>query len=171
VADAATGLAKVEDAEAAVADAHGRCLLGAVGPRDFLPGFKLERARFAVAAPEGSATDALMGMLGSRRTLDVEVELTLAPAPTAGDADGWISQGKLFLAGIGANVRSQFAGQGEMMDVYFDMLAMIGTKAFRHELKDKALRFSWRTDRIPSSDLKDLERRLEAVVGPGGLTP
>ncbi|CAN5852700.1 hypothetical protein BH11MYX3_BH11MYX3_04410 [soil metagenome] len=166
IADAPTALAKVKDAESTVADAHGRCILGAVGPRDFQPGFKLDKARFAVAAPEGAANDALMRMMSSRRTLDVEVELTLSPAPTAADADGWIAQGKTFLGGIGDSIRGQFAGQGALMDIYFDMLTMIGTKAFRHELKGNALRFSWRTDRIPSADLADLERRLEAVMKP-----
>ncbi len=165
IADAPTGLAKVTDAEAIVADAHGRCILGAVGAREFQPGFKLDKARFAVVAPEGAANDALMTMMSSRRTLDVEVDLALSPAPTASDAAGWIAQGKLFLGGIGDNIRSQFAGQGALMDIYFDMLTMIGTKAFRHEIKGNALRLSWRTDRIPSADLSDLERRLEAVMG------
>ena len=164
LADAQLALAKVKEAEGVVADAHGRCMLGLVGKRAFQPGFQLEHARFAVAAPEGNG-DALMGLMGSKRTLDVQVELTLTPAPSAVDADGWIAQGKLFLAGIGESVRGQFAGQGGLMDVYFDMLTLIGTKAFRHELKDNSLRFSWRTDRVPASDLKDLERRLEAAMG------
>lgn len=165
VADAQTGLAKVMDAESTMADAHGRCILGAVGPREFMPGFKLDKARFAVAAPEGATDDALMKLMSSKRTLDIEVELTLSPAPQASDADGWIAQGRLFLTGIGENVRSQFAGQGALMDIYFDMLTLIGTKAFRHEIKGNALRLSWRTDRVPASDLTDLEHRLEAAMG------
>lgn len=165
IADAQTALVTVKDAEATIADSHGRCMLGAVGPREFQPGFKLERARFAVVAAEGAISDALMSMMSSRRTLDVEVDLALSPAPTPADADGWIAQGKLFLGGIGDNVRAQFAGQGALMDIYFEILTMIGTKAFRHEIKGNALRFSWRTDRIPSADLVDLERRLQAAMG------
>jgi hypothetical protein len=165
VADPATALAKVKEAEAVVANPDGRCILGAVGPRDFVPGFKLDKARFAVAAPEGDGDDALMKLMGSRRTLDVQVELTLTPAPTPEQVDTWVQQGKMYLGGIGDSVRGQFAGQGDLMDIYFDMLSMIGTKAFRHELKGNVLRFSWRTDRIPSSDLSALEKRLEAVMG------
>jgi NADPH:quinone reductase-like Zn-dependent oxidoreductase len=40
----------------------------------------------------------------------------------------------------------------------------------RHELKDNKLRFSWRTDRVPQSDLTTLEQRLEAAMS-GGTTP
>jgi threonine dehydrogenase-like Zn-dependent dehydrogenase len=39
-----------------------------------------------------------------------------------------------------------------------------------HELKDNKLRFSWRTDRVPKSELTTLEQRLEAAM-PGGTTP
>ncbi|MBA3460433.1 MAG: hypothetical protein H0T46_10760 [Deltaproteobacteria bacterium] len=165
VADPVTALAKVKEAEAVVADPRGRCIVGAIGPRDFLPGFKLDKARFGVAAPEVDGDDALMKLMGSRRTLDVEVELTLTPAPKPAEVDAWITQGRMYLGGIGDSVRGQFAGQGDLMDIYFDMLSMIGTKAFRHELKANVLRFSWRTDRIPSSDLSALEKRLEAVMG------
>lgn len=167
LADPKTALATVKEAEGVVADTHGRCILGAVGPREFLPGFSLEHARFAVVAPEGgNANDGLMALMGSKRTLDVEVELTLKPAPTAADVDGWIAQGRAFLGGIGDSVRGQFAGQGDLMDVYFDMLTLIGTKAFRHDLKGNVLRFSWRTDRVPASDLTSIEKRLQAVMGP-----
>jgi hypothetical protein len=166
IADPATALAKVKDAEGAVADPHGRCILGAVGPTGFLPGFSLDKARFAVAAPEATGDDALMKMMGSRRTLDVEVELTLSPPPKPSDAESWIAMGKAYMANIGDSVRGQFAGQGELMDVYFDMLSIIGTKAFHHELTDKTLKVSWRTDRVPAAALTSLEKRLEGVMGP-----
>ncbi len=169
--DGATGFAKVKEIETVLADTHGRCIIGAVGPRDFLPGFKIEKARFAVGAPETAEADPLMKLMGSKRSMDVQVELALSPAPTATDVDGWISMGKMYLGGLGDNVRSQFAGQGGLMDVYFDMLSLLGTKAFRHDIKGNAVRFSWRTDRVPAADLTELERRLQAAVGPGGLTP
>ena len=171
LADQATGLAKVKDTEAVLADTHGRCIIGAVGPRDFLPGFKIEKARFAVGAPETAEADALMKLMGSKRSMDVQVELALSPAPTATDVEGWITMGKMYLGNMGESVRGQFAGQGGLMDIYFDMITIIGTKAFRHDLKGNAVRVSWRTDRVPQADLSDLERRLEAAVGPGGLTP
>ncbi len=171
IADAAVGLAKVKETEAVLADTHGRCIIGAVGPRDFLPGFKIEKARFAVGAPETAEADPLMKLMGSKRSLDVQVELALAPAPTAAVVDGWITMGKMYIGNIGDSVRGQFAGQGALMDVYFDMISLLGTKAFRHDLKGNAVRFSWRTDRVPSTDLSELESRLQAAVGPGGLAP
>lgn len=171
VADAGTGLAKVKDAEAVLADTHGRCILGAVGPRDFLPGFKIEKARFAIGAPETAEADALMKMMGSRRSMDVQVELALAPAPTATDVDGWIAMGKGYLGNLAGTMRGQFAGQGGLMEVYFDMISLIGTKAFRHDLKGNAVRFSWRTDRVPQADLTELEHRLEGVLGATGQAP
>jgi len=171
LADAATGLAKVKDTEAVLADTRGRCIIGAVGPRDFLPGFKIEKARFAIGAPETAEADPMMKMMNSKRSMDVQVDLALSPAPTSTDVDGWISMGKMYIGNMADGVRSQFAGQGGLMDVYFDMLTVIGTKAFRHDIKGNAVRFSWRTDRVPQADLTDLERRLEAAVGPGGLAP
>lgn len=171
LADGATGFAQVKETEAVLADTHGRCVIGSVGPRDFLPGFKIEKARFAIAAPPTEEADALMKLMGSKRSMDVQVELALSPAPTTADVDGWIAMGKAYLGNMADNVRGQFAGQGGLMDVYFDMISIIGTKAFRHDLKGNAVRFSWRTDRVPSADLSDLEKRLEAAVGPGGLAP
>lgn len=165
LADAATGLARVQDAEGVVANANGRCMVGLVGPREFQPGYKVDRARFAMAAPPGQQGDALMTLLGSTRTLGVEIELVLSPAPTASDVKSWIADGRTYLAAIGQNVKSSFAGQGPMVEIYFDMISLIGTRAFEHSVAGKSLRFSWRTDRIPESDLTALERRLGAALG------
>lgn len=52
------------------------------------------------------------------------------------------------------------------MDVYFDMLSLIGEKGFVHSVKDSSLRLSWRTDRIPKADLQAVESRLESLLGP-----
>jgi hypothetical protein len=167
LADAATGAAHVKDAESVLGgETRNRCMAGIVGPRDFQPGFKLERALFAMAAPPAAKPDAMMTMLESQKTLDVEVDLQLAPAPTNAKAQEWIRMGKMFLGGIGANVRGQFAGQDDAMNVYFDMLSLIGEKAFSHAVKGSSLRFSWRTDRIPKSDLQALETRLQSVLAP-----
>jgi hypothetical protein len=119
-----------------------------------------------MAAPAATKPDAMMAMLASKKTLDIEVELVLAPPPTDAKAKEWIDMGKMFLGGIGANVRGQFAGQGDLMDVYFDMLSLIGEKAFVHSVKDGSLRLSWRTDRIPKSDLQTVESRLEGLLAP-----
>jgi len=166
LADAATGAANVKEAESVLGDTHNRCMAALVAAREFQPGFQLTRARFAMAAPAATKPDAMMGMLESKKSLDVEVELVLAPPPTEAKAKEWIGMGKMFMANIGANVRGQFAGQGDVMDVYFDMLSLIGEKAFVHSVNDASLRLSWRTDRIPKSDLQTLESRLEGLLVP-----
>jgi hypothetical protein len=144
-------------------DARDRCIVGRVGPTDFQPGFKLDRARFAMAAPSGKG-DPLMALLDSQRTLDLTVELTLSPAAKDADAKKWIAQGRAWMGNIAAPIRAQFAGN-PMLDVYLDMLALLGERGFKYELKDKALRFSWRTDRVPATDLDALEKRFQAMMG------
>lgn len=167
LADAATAAANVKEAESVLGgETRNRCMAGLVAARDFQPGFELTRARFAMAAPPAARSDAMMTMLDSKKTLDIEVELALSPAPTDAKAKEWIGMGRMFMSGIGANVRGQFAGQDEAMDVYFDMLSLIGEKAFSHSVKGTSLRLSWRTDRIPKSDLQTLEKRFEGMFGP-----
>lgn len=166
LADAPTAAANVKEAESVLADPRGRCMAGLVGKRDFQPGYTLERARFAMAAPPADKPDPMMQLLASQKTLDIEVVLDLSPAPKEADASQWITMGKLFMSNIGQNVRAQFAGQGEMMDVYFDMLSLIGLRAFEHSVKGSSLRLSWRTDRIPKSDLDTLESRLQTLLAP-----
>ena len=161
-ADAQTGLAHVKDAEAVVGDARGRCILGRVGATDFQPGFKLERARYALAAPAGKG-DALMGLLSSQRTLDLTVELGLAPAPKEADVKKWIAQGRAWMSTIAAPIRAQFAGN-PMLDVYVDMLALLGERGFAYEIAGTAVRFSWRTDRVPRAELDALEKRFAALL-------
>ncbi|CAN5898920.1 hypothetical protein BH11MYX2_BH11MYX2_33640 [soil metagenome] len=165
LADAATGTATVKDIESVLADSHNRCIVGQTAARDFQPGFKLTRARFASGVPTASKTDPLMKLIGSAKTFDVQFDLALDPAPTEKDVTGWIADGKAWMANIGAGVRGNFAGQDAMMDVYFDMLSLIGERSFNHELKGNTLRLSWRTDRIPQSDLTDLEKKLGPIFG------
>jgi hypothetical protein len=164
LADAQTALAHVKDAEGVLADSRGRCILGRVGATDFQPGFKLERSRFALAAPSGKP-DALMGMLGSERTLELVVELFLAPAAKDANVKKWVAQGRQYMSNLAGPVKMQFAGN-PVLDVYLDMVALLGDRGFKYELKDKSLRFTWRTDRVPRSDLDALETRLQAVLGP-----
>lgn len=163
LADAASAAAKVKDAEGVLADAHGRCVTGFVAAHDFQPGYKLDKARFGFAAPEGKG-DPLTNLLGSTRTLDLSVELTLSPAPTEQVVNTWIDQAKDFVSTSVAPVKAQFAGQGPAVDVLFDLAGVLGDKGFRHTLKDKTLTLSWRTDRIPQSDLTQYESRLEAAM-------
>jgi hypothetical protein len=162
LADAQTGLAHVKDAEGVLGDARGRCILGRVGATDFQPGFKLDHGRFAMAAAPGK-NDALMAMLDSQRTLDLTVELTLSPAPKDADAKSWIAQGRAWAGNIALPIRAQFAGN-PMLDAYLDMLALLGNRGFKHEIADKALRFSWRTDRVPRGELDALEKRFSALL-------
>lgn len=168
LADAPTALAHVQDAEGVLADPNGRCLVGRVGPRDFQPGYKLDAARVGLAAPAAGAgrPDPLMTMIGSQRTLDLQVELVLSPAPKPADVSGWIAAGRQWASNIATPIRAQFAG-APMVDVMFDMLVLLGERGFRHEVKGNALRFSWRTDRVPRGDLDALEARLQAVMGTG----
>jgi hypothetical protein len=163
LADATSAPAKVKDAEGVLTDARGRCVTGTVGPHDFQPGYKLDKARFGFAAPEGKG-DPLTNLLGSKRTLELVVELTLSPAPTEQVVNGWIDQAKAFVSSTLAPVQAQFAGQGPAVDVLFDLAGVLGDKGFRHTLKDKTLTLTWRTDRIPQSDLTQYESRLEAAM-------
>lgn len=153
----------VKDAEAVIADAHSRCLVGRVGPTDFQPGYKLERARFALAAPTGKG-DPLMGLLSSQRTLDFTVELQLAPPPKEADVKKWIQAGRQWMANIAGPIRMQFAGN-PMLDVYFNMLSVLGERGFKSEIKGNALRLSWRTDRVPKAELDALAKQFEAMMG------
>jgi hypothetical protein len=163
LADPQTALAHVKDAEGLLADARGRCLLGRVGSMDFQPGFALDRARFALAAPAGKG-DPLMQLIGSQRTLDLDVELVLTPAARDADVKKWIAQGRGWMANIAAPIRAQVAGD-PMLDVFIDMLALLGERGLKSQIQGKSLRFSWRTDRVPRSDLDALEARFQAVQG------
>jgi hypothetical protein len=165
LADATTGTATVKDIESIMSDTHNRCIVGQSGPRDFQPGFKLTKGRFAAGVPTAGKTDPLMKLIGSSKTFDVQVDLALAPTPKDSDVSTWIADGKAWLGNIGSGVRANFAGQDAMMDVYFDMLSLIGERAFNHDLKGNTLRLSWRTDRIPQSDLSALETKLGPLLG------
>ncbi|HEY4183171.1 MAG TPA: hypothetical protein VGM90_40385 [Kofleriaceae bacterium] len=164
LADATAGTAAVKDIESVLTDSHNRCVLGQTGARDFQPGFKLTKARFAMGVPAAAEADPLMNLVGLKKTLDVQVDLALDPAPKEKDVQGWIADGKAWLGNIGSGVRANFAGQDAMMDVYFDMLSLIGERAFKHEVKGNTLRLSWRTDRIPESDLTALETKLGPLL-------
>ena len=161
--DATAAPAKVKDVEGVLTDAHGRCVTGYVGATDFQPGYKLDKARFGFAGPEGKG-DPLTNLLGSKRTLELAVELTLSPAPTEQVVGGWIDEAKAWIGATAAPIKEQFAGQGPAVDVLFDLAGLLGDKGFKHTLKDKTLTLTWRTDRIPESDLTSYESRLEAVM-------
>ncbi|HLL22049.1 MAG TPA: hypothetical protein VK427_07955 [Kofleriaceae bacterium] len=163
LADPQTAAANVKDVEGVLGDARGRCILGRVGPTDFQPGYKLDGARFALAAPPGKG-DPLMALLDSKRTVDVTVELVLTPAPKEADVQVWVARGRAYAGSLAAPLKMQFAGN-PMLDVYFDMMALLGERGFKYELDGKALRFSWRTDRVPASELAALEKRFQAAQG------
>ncbi|MBV8757944.1 MAG: hypothetical protein JO257_11730 [Deltaproteobacteria bacterium] len=169
LSDAASAPARVKDTEAVLTDARGRCVTGFVNKTDFQPGYKLDHARFGFAGPEG-AGDPLTNLLGSHRTLELAVELTLSPAPTDATVQGWIDQAKQWVRATVEPIKMQFAGQGPAVDVLFDLAGLLGNKGFKYTLKDKVLTLTWRTDRIPASDLTTYEKRLEAVL-PGGFNP
>lgn len=174
VADAALGAAKVAEVEATMADTHNRCVIGALGSRDFVPGFKLEKAGFAIVAPDRIDTpdhpdeDPLMGILGSRRTIDAEIKLTLTPTPSASDAARWVRQGELWLSDLVGKVRSTFAGM-DTVTPYLDMISLLCTKAFRYDLKGNTLTLSWRTNRIRALDLSQLGKDITTGGQAGGI--
>jgi hypothetical protein len=164
MADAAAAPARVRDAEGVLGDARERCVVGTVGAHDFQPGYKLDRARFALAVPTG-AGDPLSRLLDSKRSLDAEVELTLSPAPSEADVNRWIAAARAWVGQMAEPIRMQFAGSGPLADAYLDMMALVGTRGFTHQRKDKALVLSWRTDRVREADISALEHELEGAMG------
>lgn len=169
LADATAAPARVKDAEGLLGDARERCAVGVVGANDFQPGFKLEHARFAMAAPSNGG-DPLTKLIGSSRTLDTELELVIAPPPSEQDYAGWYDQATTWVGGIVEPIKAQFAGNGPMVDAYLDMFKLVGTRGFQHKLAGKSLTLSWRTDRIQQSDLTAIESELEHAM-PAGATP
>lgn len=167
VGDPTTAQKRIVEVESILSNTRNRCVIADVGERDFQPGFRLTRGRVALAVPEaGETKDAVMTLMGSRKTLDLEVDLALAPAATEANASAWIAMGKTYLAGIGESVKGQFAGQGELMQIYFDMISLVGVKGFEHALDKDSLRLSWRTNRIPEADLTRISAQLEQLTGP-----
>ncbi len=157
--------ARVIEAESLVGDARGRCVLGHVTKRPFQPGYELERARFVLAAPEGKS-DPMTQLLASNRTLDLEVELTLNPAPTEKVVAAWIAKARKWLGDIGDSVRAGYADQGALVDAMYAAVGLIGKSGFRHTIHDNHLTLSFRTDRITSREIATVESKLEAVLGP-----
>jgi hypothetical protein len=169
-ADDKLAAARVIEAESLVGDPRGRCVLGHVAKRPFQPGYELERARFFLAAPEGKG-DPLTQMLGSKRSLDLEVELVLAPAPTEKTVATWIAEARAWIRNIGDSVRGSFAGQGPLVDAMYEMAGLLGKSGFRRTLKESSLTLSFRTDRISSTELAAVESRLEGAMKQMGITP
>jgi len=169
-ADEKLAAARVAEAESLVPDPRGRCILGHVAKRPFQPGYSLDRARFMLAAPEGKA-DPLTSMLGSNRTLDLEVELTLDPAPSEETVTAWIDRARAFIGSIGESVRGGLADQGPLVDAMYEMAGLLGKSGFRHTVKDKALTLSFRTDRISHAELAAVESKLEGAMKQTGTTP
>jgi hypothetical protein len=170
LADPKTAAAKVASVEGVVPDPRGRCVFGEVGKREFRGKHALDRARFALVAPEGKG-DPMTRLLGSNRTLDLEVELVLEPAATDATVKGWIAEARQWVIQTMEPVRAQFAGQGPIVDVMFEVGSLLGKQGFKYTLKDKALTLSFRTDRITSEQIVSVEARLQGVLGQMGITP
>ena len=117
-----------------------------------------------MVAPEGKG-DPLTRLMGSIRTLNLEIELVLSPAPTDKVVKGWIEEARGFVSTTMAPIRQQMAGQGAVVDVMFDVGALLGKAGFKYSIKDKALGLSFRTDRITSDQLVLVESKLQAVMG------
>jgi len=158
--------ARVQHAEGVLGDARGRCVVGTTGATPFKPGFDLESSRFAMGLPPAK-TDHLTKMVGSNKTLDVEIELALSVAASEKDVQRWIAESRQWVAGIAAPLRLQFAGQGQMVETFFEAGSLVANKGFEHELDGKLLRLSWRTDRIERADVQSIEADLERAVKGG----
>lgn len=158
--------ARVRDAEAVLADRRGRCVVGTTGPSSFKPGFDLASSRFAMAAPPAKG-DPLAQVMGTDKSLDVEIELSLAKAPAEADVNRWIAEARQWVSGIAGPVRLQFAAQSEAVAVVFEAASLIATQGFRHELDGKVLHLSWRTDRLRRAELQRLEADLQRVTAKG----
>jgi len=165
IADATAGADKVKTTEGVLGDAHGRCVVGTVGKNDFKPGFKLDHARFAMGAPPGKS-DPITKLLGSNRTLDVEVELTLSPAPKEADVTRWIGEARRWIAETVAPIKANFAGQGPLVDAYIEMMAVVGERGFNHKLDGAALTLSWQTARVPQADINALDKKFSGLIAP-----
>jgi hypothetical protein len=160
----AAALAHVQTAQGVVKDAGGTCVIGTVGKQDFTSGFALDHARFAFVLPEQGG-DAFTHLLGSKRTMDVEVELVLDKPPSEQQMQQWIDQARAYMAQIAEPIRQQYASQGPLVDVITQMAGAIGEHGFQHHIKDRTVVLSWRSDRIPSSDLTAYEAQLRGAMG------
>lgn len=169
-ADAQTASAKVADLESLVGGTSGRCVFGEVGKRDFQPGYQLDRARFAMVAPEGKG-DHLTSLLGSLRTLDLEIDLVLSPAATEAKVAAWIDEARAWVRTTMEPVRAQLAAQGPIVDVIYEVGGLLGKSGFRQTLKDKSLLLSFKTDRITAAELATVEIKLEQAMKNMGYTP
>ena len=165
LAEPAAAAAKVAATESLVDVSRGRCVLGVVGKQEAVkPGFDIERGRFALAAPLGKG-DSLTQMMGSKRSVDLEIELTMKPAPTKADLDRWTAEARDWVGGVAAPLQQQFAGQGPIVELIFEMARVLVDHGYRPTITGQDLRLSWRTDRVPASALAALERRFQAELG------
>ena len=157
--------AKVKAVEGLVDDARGRCAIGTVAKQEaFKPGFDLDRARFVLALPAGKP-DALTRLMASDRSVDLEAELTMTPAPTDADLARWTAESRSWIKEIADPVRAQFAGQGPVVEMVFEMVRILVEHGYRPTIAGNELTLSWRTDRVPPGALADLERRFQATMG------
>jgi hypothetical protein len=155
LADRDTANARVRDVEHLLSDTRGRCLVGRASGFAASPEYQLDRARIAVAIPEGA--DVIGRSVGSRRTLDIEAEAVLAPAPSPAVVDAWIAEGRTWVGSALTEVRGELGMSDPLAAIIVDVAAAVAYSAFRHELAGDTLRMSWRSDRIT-------EREIEAFV-------
>jgi hypothetical protein len=109
--------------------------------------------------------------MGSPRTLNLDVELVLAPAPSEQTVAAWITAARAFISNIGESVRGELAGQGPLVDAMYEMAGLLGKSGFRHTLHDNSLTLSFRTARVSSNELAVVESRMEGALKQMGLAP
>jgi hypothetical protein len=143
--------------EALAPDRRGRCAIGEVpAASGFRPGFDLTGGRFIVVTPPRAPDDALASMVGTARSLDLEIQFDLSKTPTAADVDGWIEQGRQYFNGIAAGTPAPPA--------LVDLMRLVVEKALSYKIGDKQLVLSWHTARVPRSALESAETALQELM-------
>jgi hypothetical protein len=164
LAAAPTALARVKSIESLLPDARGRCLVGALAAMDFKPGFELTGTRFALAAPSGH-DDAVTRLVGAHRTIDLEVDFAVAPAPTEANVTQWIAETQQSVNATLGPIADSLAREPQMAALV-ELGRIVADRAFAHQLTPRGVALSWRTDRVPADALQQVSAKLAALTAP-----
>jgi hypothetical protein len=151
----AAGAARVAEAESLASDAHGRCVAGALAPdSEVEPGTKITAAKFVLVAPPHGAKDTAAAAFGSSRTIDNEVVLDFAPAPSEAKVRAWIDTvGAAVWAQVGPLLPQLAATMGPQGEKLIGPMKELAKAGFDHELDGQHLRLSWSTANITPTEL------------------
>jgi hypothetical protein len=156
LAPAADATTRLHALEALAADPRGRCAIGEIArSADFRPGYDLEGARFVVLNPPKTDDDEVAKMMSAQHGLDVEIALDLSKAPSKAEVDGWVAQARSWFDGVVAQTPAppQIAS----------MLRLFLESAFTYKIDDHRVLLSWKTSRIPRSQLEAMDSQLSGM--------